>query len=160
MGLKRPPAQDVAFPQHLVDVGQLRRGHAEEVRLHVHRLIERKIFAVHHHRGARVLVQFAQSADMVNVCMGAHDRFYRELVASQKIEDSADFIARIDNQSFAGEGITDDRAIALENPHGNGDMDQSFRGGIQGGQAVAHTHNYIIGEERISKGCCIGCGCL
>jgi hypothetical protein len=154
---KRAPAQDVAFPQHLVHVGEVRRRQPDERRLHIHRVIQREILAVHHHRRARVLVQLAQPADMINVRVRAHDGFYGEFVASQEIEHAADFIARIDNQGFARHGIADDGTVAVEYPHGDGDMDQSIRGRSQRGKSFVHERDYSIGVEQNWQGCRATC---
>jgi hypothetical protein len=145
---KRTPVQDVTFPQHLVHFGEVRRRQPDERRLHIHCVIQRKILAVHHHRGTRVLVQLAKTADMINVRVRAHDRFYGEFVASQEIEHAADFIAGINHQGLARDGIADDGTIAVEHSHGDGDVDQSLRGGGQRGEGFVHERDYNIGVER------------
>ncbi len=149
---KRAPAQDVAFPQHVVHFGEIRRGQAEERRLHIHGAIQREIFAVHHHRRASVLVQLAKPADVINVRVRAHDGFYGEFVAPQEIEHAADFIAGINHQGFARDGIADDGTIAVEYSHGDGDADQSIRGGSQRGKSIVHERDYSIGVERNWQG--------
>ena len=143
---KGTPAQNVALAQHLVYFGEVRRGHAEEGRLHIHGAIQRKVFAVHHHGRASVLVQLAEPTDVINVGVGAHDGFHGELVASEEIKDAADFIARINNQGFTGDGVADDRAIAVEYSHGDGDVDHSIRSGSQREETFFHERDYSIGD--------------
>ena len=63
---------------------------------------------------------------MINMRVSANDGFHRELVASQKIEHAANFITGINNQGFAGDGVADDGTIALQDSHGDGDVDQSI----------------------------------
>ena len=123
--------------------------HAEECRLHVHRLIKRQIVAVHQHGGARVLMQLAQAADVVDVRVRADDHLYDQLVTAEKVQDAIDFVAGVDHQRFARDRIADDRAIALQHPHGNGDVDQSIDGCIESSPPFAHERQYIIGDERI-----------
>ena len=100
--------------------------------MHFHGLIERQIFLVHEDRGAGDLMQFAETADVVDVCMSADDGFHGKLVASEQICDAGYFIAGIDDEGFAGEGIADDRAIALQHAHGDGEADQFARGDLFG----------------------------
>jgi len=67
--------------------------HAEECGLLVHRLIEREIVAVHQHGRACVLMELAQAANVIDVCVRADDDFYNELVASDQVQDARDFVA-------------------------------------------------------------------
>jgi hypothetical protein len=48
----------------------------------------------------------------------------------------------------------------LQHPHRNGDVDQTFGGGIQGGQAIAHVRDYSIGIATICGSRCVGHGAL
>src|SRR6266550_4376313 len=149
--LKRSPAKHIAFLQQLIDVGKLRRVDAEERRLHLHCLIERQVVAVHQHRSARVLMKFAQAADVIDVRVRADDGLYRELMTAEKVQDAIYFVAGVHHQRFARHRIADDRAIALQYPHGDGDMDQSFSRGIEDRSAVAHEGEYTIGDEGIRR---------
>src|ERR1700731_3344388 len=136
--LKRSPAKNVAFLQQLIDIGKLRGVDAEERRLHLHGLIERQVVAVHQHGSARVLMKFAQSADVIDVRVRADDGLDGELMTAEKVQDAIYFVAGVHHERFARHRIADDRAIALQHPHGDGDMDQSLRRGIEDRSAVAH----------------------
>ncbi len=155
LGLKPSPAKNVALLQQLIDIGKLRREDAEERGLHVHRLIQRQVVAVHEHRCARVLMKFAQTADVIDVRVRADDDFYGQLMTPEKIQNAIDFVAGVHYQRFARGGIADDRAIALQYPYRDGDMDQSVRGGIEGRPSVAHEVEYIIGDEGIRERRCM-----
>src|SRR5256884_729411 len=145
--LKRSPAQNIAFLQQLIDVGKLRRVDAEERRLHLHCLIERQVVAVHEHGSARVLMKFAQAADVIDVRMSADDGLYRELMTPEKVQDAIYFIAGVHYQRFASHRVTDNRAIALQYPYRDSDVDQSVGGGIQYKSALAHNGDYIICDD-------------
>ena len=82
-GLVVAPAEGVAFFQQVVDAGDFGSGDAEERGLHFHGLIERQILLMHEDRGAGDPMQFAESADVVDVRMSADDGFYGELVAAR-----------------------------------------------------------------------------
>src|SRR6267143_66770 len=151
LGLKRSPAKNVAFLQQLIDIGKLRRVDAEERRLHLHRLIERQVVAVHQHGCARVLMKFAQAADVIDVRVRADDGLYDELMTAEKVQDAIYFVAGVHHQRFVRHRIADDRTIALQHPYGDGDMDQSLSRGIENRSAVAHEGQYTIGEEGIRR---------
>src|SRR5258708_385299 len=149
LGLKRSPAKNVTLLQQLIHVGKLRRVYAEEGGLHVHRLIEGQVVAVHEHGSARVLMKFAQAADVVDVRVRADDDFYDELMAPDQVQDARDFVAWVHHQRFARGGIADDGAVALQHPNGDSDVDQSVIGGIKDRSTVAHEGDYIIGDEAV-----------
>src|SRR5712664_1118106 len=86
---------------------------------------------------------------MVNMCVAADASFHGEAMAPKKIQDACDFVAGIDDQRLARGGIADDGAIALEHAHRDGDVNQTFGGGIQRGKAVVHEGDYSIGSEWI-----------
>jgi hypothetical protein len=94
-------------------------------------------------------MKFAQAADVIDVRVGAHDRFHNEPVAPDQVQDARDFVAGVNHQRFEGDRIADDGTVALQHPYGDGDMDHSVRGGIQGRSAVVHEGDYIIGDEGI-----------
>jgi hypothetical protein len=146
---QRSPLQRVAVRKKLIDFSHLRRRHAQERRLHIHALIERHVISVHHDRRAGILMQLAQAADVVDVRVRADDHLYDQLVTAEKVQDAIDFVAGVDHQRFARGRIADDRAIALQHPHGNGDVDQSIDGCIDSSPPFAHERQYIIGDERI-----------
>src|SRR6266403_3698137 len=115
---------------------------------------------MHEHGRAGVLMELAQSADVVNVRVGADNSFYGEAVAAEEVQDARDFIAGIDDQSLARRGIADDGTIALEHAHRDGDVNQTFGGGIQGGKAVVHEGDYSIGTEGIRWWHSVSCDAL
>src|SRR5690348_8948344 len=103
---------------------------------------------MHEHGRAGVLVELAQSADVINVRMGADDGLHREPPAAEKVENALDLVAGIDDERFARERVADDRAIALQHADGNGDVNQTFLGGIEGRQtSQVITHAGIIASE-------------
>ncbi len=158
--LERAPAERITFFQKLIDFDELGRLNAEERGLHFHGSIERQVVAMHEHGRAGVLMELAQAADVINVRVGADDGFHGEAVAPEEIQDARDFIAGVDDQSFARVGIADNGTIALEHAHRDGDVNQTFRGGIQRGKAIVHEGDYSIGSE---WGCwwhSVSCGAL
>src|SRR5216684_4779284 len=104
---------------------------------------------MHEHGGTRILMELAQAADVINMSVSADDGFHIELVAADEVQNARHLVARIDNQSFASDGVPNDGAVALQQAHRDGDVDQSLRGGIESGQSVAHARKYSIGNERI-----------
>ena len=65
--------------------------------------------------------------------MGADDGFYGEVVAADEIQDARHLVAWIHDESFARDGVANDRAIALQDAHWDGDVDQSIVGRTEGG---------------------------
>lgn len=126
LGLQVAPLQRVAFAQELVHVADGRRLDAKEARLHFHGLIERNIVAMHQNGSAGVVVEFLQAADVVNVSVGADDGFDGEFMAAEQIHDAVNFVAGIENNGFTRNGIADDGAVALQQPDGNGEVQQSL----------------------------------
>jgi hypothetical protein len=59
-------------------------------------------------------------------------------VPAEKFQDAGDFVTRIDHECFAGDGVADDGAIALQHADRNGDVDESLRDSVEGGHGVAH----------------------
>ncbi len=110
---------------------------------------------MHQHRRAGVLMEFAQSAHVIDVRVSADDGFHDQPVAPNQVQNACDFIARVHHQRFARGRIADDGTVALQHPHGDGDLDQSVRGGIYGSQPVAHTRDYSIGVAWIFVRRCI-----
>ena len=76
-------------------------------------------------------MKFAQAADVIDVRMSADDGLYRELMTPEKVQDAIYFIAGVHYQRFASHRVTDNRAIALQYPYRDSDVDQSVGGGIQ-----------------------------
>jgi hypothetical protein len=119
--------------------------------LHFHPLIERQIVAMHQNRSARVLAKFAEAANVVDVSMSADDSFDSQPMAAEEFKDAGDFVARIDHKRFTGDGVTDDRAIALEHSDRNGDVDESLRNGVEGGHGVGHEFRVYHCVRRIQE---------
>jgi hypothetical protein len=92
-------------------------------------------------------MKFAQAADVIDVRMGADDGFYCEFVTAEKVQDAIYFVAGVNHQRFARDGISDDRAVALQHPYGDGDVNQSIDGGIDSCSTVAHDEDYITGHR-------------
>lgn len=159
-GFEESPVQDVAFFQELIDVGEIRWEHAEEGCLHVHRMIKRKVIAVHEHRGACILMELAKPADVINMSVRADNGLDFELVTPQEVEDPVNFIAGIHDERFARDGVADNGAIALQHPYRDSDVNQSFGGSVQRGQTIAHARDYIIGGQEILGRQCMVCGAL
>lgn len=136
--------ENVAFGEQVIDAGQLRRGHSQECGLHIHALVELQVVAMHQHWRAGIAVKLAEAANMVDVRVSADDGLHVELVPPNEVENAVYFIAGIDDQRFARDGIPHDGAIALQNAHGNGDVNQFLRGGVLRGARFAHRLEYII----------------
>jgi hypothetical protein len=99
------------------------------------------------------LVELAQTADVIDVGVSTDYGFDGKLVAAKKVEDAVDFVPGIDNESFASDGVADDRAIALQHADGDGDVNQSILRSAERGQAVKHGRDYSIGERRARRKC-------
>src|SRR5713226_10234117 len=158
--LETSPPKNVAFLHQLIHFSELRRVHAKERGLIVHRLIKWQIVAVHQHGRAGVLMQFAQSTDVIDVRVRADDDFYNELMTAEQVQDAIDFIARVHHQRFARGRITDDLTIALQHPHRDCDVDQSLGGGVESRSIVTHKAEYIIGAKGIFDSRCMPYGAL
>src|SRR5260370_12590158 len=158
--LERPPVQNVAFLQQLIDVGEFGREDAQKSGLHFHGLIKRQIVAMHEHGGTRILMELAQAADVINMSVSTDDGFHIELVAADEIQNTRYLVARINNQGLASDGVPNDGAVALQQSHRDGDVDQSLRGGIECGQSFAHARKYSIGNERICWRRCVSYGAV
>jgi len=83
VGLEAAPTESIAFLEKMIDIDEIGRGNAEEVGLHVHGMIERKIVVVHHDGSASVLMEFGETADVVNVGVGADDDLDGKFVAAE-----------------------------------------------------------------------------
>jgi aminomethyltransferase len=138
VGLERTPTQRIALFQKLIHVSDFRRGDTEERGLHFHPLIKRQIVAMHQDGSAGVLAKFAEAAYVVDMSMSADDGFDSEPMAAEKFEDAGDFVARVDHERFAADWVSNNRAIALQHSHWNGDVDEPLRNGVEGGHGVGH----------------------
>src|SRR5438477_11218980 len=98
----------------------------------------------------------AQAADMIDVRVRGDSSFHNQPVASDQVQDARDFVTRIDHQSFASGGIANDRAIAMQHPYRDGDVNQSVSNGTECASAVAHSRKYIIGGAAGCGGHCVG----
>ena len=130
-GFEETPAERVAFFEKVIDCGEFRGSDAEKRGLHVHALVERKIFAMHEHWRSGEMVELGQAADVVDVGVGADDGFCGKAVATEELEDAADFVTGIDDDGLARNGIADDGAIALQHADRNGDLDDAVGIGIE-----------------------------
>src|SRR5579883_1218821 len=146
------PGQLVAFLQQVVDAGYGRRRHAEESRLHVHRLIQWQIVPVHQHRSAGVRVQARKSAHMVNVRVRAYDGLYGQLVPAEQVENARNLVAGIDHQRFARDRVADDRAIALQLADGNGDLYHAVAYGIKCADRLRHGKSIALPRDAAFAG--------
>src|ERR1700674_4143453 len=115
---------------------------------------------MHQDRRTGVLMKLAESSDVIDMGVRADDSLYGELMAAEQIQDAGDFVARVHDQGFASDGITNDGAVAMQYSHGDGNKNSSFGGSIQGGQAFAHARDYSIGPAMSWEGRYIVCGSL
>jgi hypothetical protein len=150
--LEHAPVQRVTLFQELVDVGEFGSGDTEICGLDVHAVIEREIVAMHEDGSAGVLAELGEAADVVDVRMRADDGFYGELVAAEQVQDAGDFVAWVDDQGFAGDGVGDDGAVALQHANGNGDVEELRGGGVSGARGFAHR----VRLPRLASGWFIG----
>jgi hypothetical protein len=97
-------------------------------------------------------VELAQATDVIDMRVRADDGFDNQAMAANQVQDARDFVARVHHERFARGRIADDRAIALQHPHRNGDVNQSVRGSIEGGPSVAHAGDYIIETKGFTDG--------
>jgi len=120
------PPQGVTFAQELVNFGDRWRLDAEKAGLHLHSLIERNVVPVHQNWSAGIVVKSLQAADVVDVRVRADDSLYREFVAAEQVHDAVNFIAGIEDDSFARDGIADDRAVALQQADRNREVQEAL----------------------------------
>src|SRR5260370_19146571 len=103
--------------------------------------------ARHEQGGARILMELAQAADVINMSVSADDGFHIELVAADEVQNTRHLVARINNQGFASDGVPNDGAVALQQAHWDGDVNQTIWSGVESGQDFAHARKYSIGNE-------------
>jgi hypothetical protein len=60
-----------------------------------------------------------EATNMVDVRVGADDGSDREMVAAKNLENALDFVTRIHDDCLVRGPIAEDRAVALQQPHGN-----------------------------------------
>ena len=142
MRLQVAPLQLVTLPQKLVHFGEWRRFDSKKRGLHVHRLIERNVVAVHQNGSTGVIVQLFQSADVVDVRMRADNGLHLKFVPAEQIHDAMNFVARIEHESFASDWITDDRAITLKQADRHGKVQKFLRN--PRGRFFRHATQYNI----------------
>ena len=148
VGLEAAPTESVAFLEKMVDVHEIWCGHAEEVGLHVHGVVQGEIVVVHHDGRAGVLMQLGEAANVIDVGVGADDDFDGEFVSAEKIQDALDFVAGVDDDGFARFGIADDQTVALKHADGQLNVDHLRIGGVgetQGVRGGVHSEKYNIG---------------
>ena len=86
---------------------------------------------------------------MIDMRVRADDGLYGEFVPAQKLQDTAHFIAGINDQRLSRHRIADDRAIALQYPHRNGDVDKSLFFHTDNGSSVTHVLQYSITTQAV-----------
>ena len=99
---------------------------------------------MHHDRGASILMEFGQAADVIDVRMGADNGFDGEFVAAEKAEDAFDFVAGVDHDGFMCFGIANDGAVALQHADRDFDVDHFRIGGVGCVECVGHWEKYSI----------------
>jgi hypothetical protein len=57
--------------------------------------------------------------------MCANDGLHRKLVPAEQVQNAAYFIAGIYDQGLARRGVGNDRAVALQHPHRDGDLKET-----------------------------------
>jgi len=97
---------------------------------------------MHQNGSACVIVQFLDAADVIDVGVRANDGFDGEFVAAEQVHDAVNFVAGVEDQSFARDWIADDRAVALQHADGNGEVEQALA--VFCGGSVRHMWNYNV----------------
>ncbi len=154
VSLEAAPTERVAFLKKMIDIHEFGCFHAEKGGLDFHAVIKGEIIAVHHDGRARVLMELGEAADVINVGVGADDDLDDEFIAANQAEDALYFIARVDDDGFAGFGIADDHTVTLEHADGQLDVDHvrvSGVGEMQGVGCGVHLWKYSIEDAR--RGC-------
>ena len=121
------PAKCVAFLHEIFDFDDGGSGNAEPLRLHIEMAIEFEIVLVDQDRRAGGAMQRGEAADVVNVRVRADYCANFQIVAAENFEDSLGFVAGVHHDGFAGGGVAQDRAVALQHADGNHFVDQFFR---------------------------------
>jgi hypothetical protein len=81
---------------------------------------------------------------VVNVRVRADDGLHREAPPAEQFENARNFIAGIHHECFVRHGVPNDRAIALQHPDGNGDVNQTLLCGIEGRASRLACSDYNI----------------
>jgi hypothetical protein len=74
------------------------------------------------------LFEAVGSGDVVDVGVGDEDLFDGEGVLVEKSENARDVVAGVDDDGFACDFVTEDRAVALEGADGEGFEDHGLLG--------------------------------
>ena len=83
---------------------------------------------------------------MIDVRVGANDGLHGELVAAEQVQNAAYFIARIYDQGLARRRVGNDRAVALQHSHRNGDVQKAVL-------FHAHDWNWLVHQTQYSIRC-------
>ena len=117
MELRAGRAQDIAIAHGRVDLGALRRAHAQPRGLQIHHVLQLVVVFVHVDRRAGGYVQLVRAADVVDVRVRDHDGFHVQAVARHDALDLLQVVARIDHQGVAGLLVAENGAVALQHAH-------------------------------------------
>jgi hypothetical protein len=131
------PAKDIAFPHQLIDVRFVRGFPAEPRCLHVEHAVQVQVVGMQIDRSAGCFVHAAQTDDVIDMGVRNRDGRYLQMMLSDHFQDSAGIVARIDNDRFARQRVTDNVAIALQHADRK-DFVNEFLG-------FRHTLQYNIG---------------
>ena len=102
------------FGQRVIDGGFAGSRKPEYGRLLVDRVIEILLTRMHVGRDIQRLFHFGEGADVIEVSMGDQNRFDFDLETVDLSKDDTGFVAGIDEKSFFGFFVREDRAILLE----------------------------------------------
>ena len=136
LGLERPPANDVAFPQQLIDFHCVRRFPAEPQGLLTQYLVQPEIVGMHVDGSVSRVVHAAQSDDVIDVRMREDDGRDLQMVPLDYVQNFAGIVSGIDHDGFAGLRIADNVAVALQHADRKNFVDEFF--------GVPHTPQYNI----------------
>src|SRR5207302_11185861 len=106
--------QDAAIGHFIIHFNRARWPHAYPGGLDVQELQKSMVVLVHQNGCARSSLKFHSSADMVDVGVSYYDLRQLQMMLTHDVQDLIDLVARIDDHSFMGLLIADDRAIALQ----------------------------------------------
>lgn len=129
----------VAVPDGNVDLGLLRDGAADPRGLRIEHIAQRDIVFVHIDGGAGSGAQPGRAADVVDMGMRNDDAAHLQSVPFQDGFDALDFVAGIDHEGAARLLVAQNRAVALQSPHGQNFVNHRWYANsfaVQGYQAL------------------------
>jgi hypothetical protein len=119
------PMEDVAFLDEVLDGSERGSGDAEPMGLLIEMLVERQIGFVDEDGRAGGLVEGGEAANVVDVSVGADDGADFESVPVEDLKDGVGVVAGIHDDGFAGAGVAQDGAIAVEEADAEDFVDES-----------------------------------